>query len=248
MSEALRIALVAEGPTDKIIIEAALRAILGSRSFMLKQVFPEESVAFGLMGTGWVGVYKWCHASAARGNGSISGDGLIFGAGNYDLLILHLDGDVAGCNYSDGSLVPLPSDEALPCERACPPPEATTDELRKVLLSWSGEASTPPRTVLCTPSKSTEAWVIALLFPTDQAIAQGIECYASPESRLGQQPADVRIRKNKRDYLGCSAKLEQSWPRITNSDAVSEALRFQNEILATVPPLAAPQATPPAVP
>ena len=42
MSEALRIALVAEGPTDKIVIEAALRAILGSRSFMLKQVFPEE--------------------------------------------------------------------------------------------------------------------------------------------------------------------------------------------------------------
>ncbi|MFM9088100.1 MAG: hypothetical protein ACKOPT_08160, partial [Cyanobium sp.] len=208
---------------------------------------PEESDAFGSMGTGWTGVYKWCHASAARGNGRISGDMLIFGAGIYDLLILHLDGDVAGSTYSNVSLVQLPSEVALPCEMACPPPDATTNELRKVLLSWGGETTTPPRTVLCTPSKSTEAWVVALLFPNDNAVAQGIECYANPESRLRQQPADVRIRKNKQDYLGCSAELEQSWPRITNSNAVSEALRFQAEFLQAVPPLAAPQATPPPV-
>jgi hypothetical protein len=55
MSEILRIALVAEGPTDKIVIEAALRAILGGRLFKLQQIFPEESAAFALMGTGWVG-------------------------------------------------------------------------------------------------------------------------------------------------------------------------------------------------
>lgn len=162
-------------------------------------------------------------------------------------MILHLDADVAGCNYSDGSLVPLPSDKALPCERACPPPDATTNELRKVLLSWGGEAITPPRTVLCTPSKSTEAWVVALLFPNDQAIAQGIECYPRPISRLGQQPADVRIGKKERDYLGRSAELEQAWPRITNSVVVSEAFRFQTEFLASVPPLAAPHATPPPI-
>jgi hypothetical protein len=58
MSNPLRIALVAEGPTDAVVIEAALRAILGERSFLLKQVLPEDSSAFGPMGTGWVGVYK----------------------------------------------------------------------------------------------------------------------------------------------------------------------------------------------
>lgn len=58
MSDPLRIALVAEGPTDAVVIEAALRSMLGGRSFVLKQVFPEDSSAFGPMGTGWVGVYQ----------------------------------------------------------------------------------------------------------------------------------------------------------------------------------------------
>lgn len=40
MSDPLRIALVAEGPTDAVVIEAALRSMLGGRPFVLKQVFP----------------------------------------------------------------------------------------------------------------------------------------------------------------------------------------------------------------
>lgn len=235
MSDPLRIALVAEGPTDAVVIEAALRSMLGGRSFVLKQVFPEDSSAFGPMGTGWVGVYRWCHAAATRGTGSLSGDRLIFGAGNYDLLLLHLDGDVAGYGYENGSLVPLPTDGALPCARPCPPPADTTNELRKVLLSWCGETATPPKTVISMPSKSTEAWVVASLFPTDQAMAQGIECYANPESRLGQQAAALCIRKKKRDYQSRAAELEQAWPRISAPAALGEAYRFQTEFLAAVP-------------
>ena len=34
MSEPLRIALVAEGPTDAIVIKSAVRSILGERSFV----------------------------------------------------------------------------------------------------------------------------------------------------------------------------------------------------------------------
>ena len=248
MSNPLRIALVAEGPTDAVVIEAALRAMLGGRPFVLTQVFPEDSSAFGSMGTGWVGVYKWCHGAAARGNGRLSGDGLFFSTGNYDLLLLHLDADVAGYHYSNGSLNPLPTDGVLPCAKACPPPEATTNELRKVLLSWCGEAATPSRTVLCMPSKNTEAWVVALLFSTDQAIVQGIECYLNPESRLGQQPKAVRIRKKKRDYLSRSAQLEQAWPRIATPAGVGEALRFQTEFLAAVPAPPTPPATSAPVP
>lgn len=136
------------------------------------------------MGTGWVGVYKWCHAVAKRRGGKLSGDQMIFGVGNYRVLVLHLNGDVAGFEYADGSLVPLPTDGALPCARVCPPPSDSTNELRKVLLSWCGEEKMPPKTVVCMPSKSSEAWVVASLFPNDRAVGQGIECYANPESRL----------------------------------------------------------------
>jgi hypothetical protein len=55
MSDPLRIALVAEGLTDAVVIEAALCSMLGGRAFVLKQVFPEDSATFGPMGTGWVG-------------------------------------------------------------------------------------------------------------------------------------------------------------------------------------------------
>jgi hypothetical protein len=232
MSDPLRIALVAEGPTDAVVIEAALRSMLGGRSFVLKQVFPEDCSAFGPMGAGWIGVYRWCKAAATRGNGRLSGDQLIFGAGNYDLLLLHLDGDVAGYNYSDGSLSPRPNDGALPCAKPCPPPADTTNELRTVLLSWCGEVAIPPKTVVCMPSKSTEAWVVASLFPTDQVMTRGIECYENPESRLGQQPAAVRIRKKKRDYQSRVTELEQAWPIIAAPAALGEAFRFRTEFLA----------------
>src|SRR5205085_10570829 len=95
MSDPLRIALVAEGPTDGVVIEAALRSMLSERPFVLTQIFPEGSISFGQLGTGWAGVYRWCHQSAKRGNGRLQGDALVFQ--NYDLLILHLDADVAEC-------------------------------------------------------------------------------------------------------------------------------------------------------
>ncbi len=165
MSELLRIALVAEGPTDRIVIESGLRAFLSGRSFVLNQLQPEGSLAFGNRGSGWTGVYRWCKQAAKRGGGRLGEDALLFQ--NYHILILHIDADVAGMRYADNSIVPQPSDGALPCEVICPPARRTTDILRTVLLSWCGEATVPTKTVLCTPSKSTEAWVVAALFPSD---------------------------------------------------------------------------------
>lgn len=233
MSEPLRVALVAEGPTDGVVIESALRAMLGERPFVLKQIFPEGSTSFGEMGSGWVGVYRWCHQSAKRGKGRLSEDALVFQ--NYDLLVLHLDADVAGFSYADGALTTEPTDGLLPCVQPCPPPSATVNALRPVLLSWCGETAIPQRTVICMPSKSTEAWVVAMLFPGDQAVSQSIECYANAEARLTQQPKAQRLRKKKRDYLERADRFVAEWPRIAAPDALTEAERFQSEFLASVP-------------
>ena len=233
MSDPLRIALVAEGPTDGVVIEAALRSILGDRPFVLNQIFPEGSDGFGEMGTGWVGVYRWCHQSAKRGQGSLAGDQLVFQ--NFDVLILHVDADVAGCDYADGTLEPTATDRPLPCEMPCPPPQDTTDPLRAVLMSWCGGTSLPAQTVICMPSKSTEAWVVASIFPGDAAMKRGIECFANAEARLGQQPKAKRFRKKKRDYQDRVDLLVAAWPRIAASNALGEAHRFQSEFLAAVP-------------
>ncbi len=182
----LRIGLVAEGPTDFVVIEAALRSILGGdRPFVLNPLQPEGSAAFGTLGTGWVGVYRWCKQATRSGHGRLGDFHLLFAT--HDLLILHLDADVAGKKYQDGNLTPEANDGFLPCEQACPPASATTDELRKILMSWCNESSTPPKVVVCTPSKSTEAWVVAAILPQDKAVEAGIECFPDPEVRLGLQ-------------------------------------------------------------
>jgi hypothetical protein len=236
MSSPLYIALVAEGPTDGVVIETTLRSILHERPFVLRQIFPEGSASFSELGTGWVGVYRWCHQSAGRGAGQLQRDALIFQT--YDLLILHLDADVAGSQYGDGAIMPNASDGLLPCERDCPPPSDTTNALRAVLLSWCGEATAPVRTVICTPSKSTEAWVVAALFPADRSMADGIECYHNPESRMGQQPISRRIRKRKRDYDERAKDLEAAWPRLVLPNGLSEGRRFQADFLDAVRALA----------
>lgn len=228
MSEPLRVALVAEGPTDRIVIEAAIARMLGDRSYVLRQLQPEASVAFGPLGTGWGGVYRWCLQATQRAGGALRDDPLF---ATYDLLVLHLDADVADCNYSDANISEPVND--LPCAQPCPPPSATTDPLRKVLLRWAGETSTPPRTVLCTPSKSMEAWVLMALFPNDKAaVGTALECWPDPESRFAQQPISHRIRKAKRDYEAKVSDLKRAWPRI--EAGLSEASRFAKDFRAAV--------------
>ena len=234
MSKQLRVALVAEGPTDGVVIKAALNAMLGEGTFVLTQLFPETSVAFGPLGTGWAGVYRWCQASAARGGGRLSGYKLLFDIGMHDLLILHLDADVAGERYENNSIQPLPSDLPLPCDRPCPPAADSVNELRMVLLSWCGETAVPPQTVLCTPSKSTEAWVAAALFPQDAEMERkGWECHPNPESRLGVQPLAARIRKSKADYQSKQQDITAAWDRLRND--LSEAGRFSTDFVNAVP-------------
>lgn len=234
MSEPLRIALIAEGITDYDVIGAAVASMLDGRSFNLKLLQPEESVAFtasghaGEFGGGWKGVYRWCRQAAARSEGHLRDDPLFL---TYDLLLIHLDADVAGEDPAHSRGHPLPElAGVLPCEQPCPPPAATTDALRDILLSWVGENQIPPKTVLCTPSKSTEAWVMAVFFPNDSAMSKrGFECYAHPGNRLGQQPVNQRFTKSHADYSARAPQIQAAWPSVV--DQLSEARRFSSDFM-----------------
>ena len=232
MSSTLRIALVGEGVTDYVVLNAAIESMLNGQSFDMKLLQPEGSVAFtgggsaGPLGGGWKGVYKWCLQSAARGSGHVSDDPIFV---SYDLLVVHLDADVAAKDPSNDKIDPIRELAGyLPCEQPCPPASATTGPLRAVILSWLGEAQTPPRTVLCTPSKSTEAWVMAACFPRDRQMATlGWECHPTPANRLAQQPKRDRFSKTHAEYEKRSPELQAKWPDI--AARLSEAGRFQND-------------------
>jgi hypothetical protein len=235
MSDTVRIALVAEGVTDYEVLKAAIDSMLGGQSFVMSLLQPEESVAFtgagsaGPLGGGWRGVYKWCLQATSRSGGNLRNDPLFI---VYDILILHIDADVASEDPANYRVNPLPEFAGvLPCEKQCPPPNATTDRLRQIMLSWIGETRTPPRTVLCTPSKCTEAWVLAIFFPHDgQMIRKGWECHPSPETRLGQQAIRQRFGKSQAAYQETASRIQDGWPRIVAR--LTEAHRFQDEFMA----------------
>ena len=142
MYEPLRIAAAVEGPTDAIMLRAILRALLpDDADFVFQTLQPERSAAFGsasfgATGAGWVGVFHWSRQSAQEGGGSVSGcSALSF----HDVLIVHVDADVAGKTYASGGIQDAPRDD-LPCEEPCPPPDRTTNNLRAVVLNWLGRA------------------------------------------------------------------------------------------------------------
>jgi hypothetical protein len=225
----LRIAIVAEGPTDLIVLESALKAFL-KKPFVATLLQPETSAAFssfGPTGAGWGGVYRWC-GGVVKEFGSLGAHQLLFGS--YDLLILHIDTDVADQSYKDARITPNPSDLPLPCAKPCPPPSDTADEIRRVVLSWLKEPSLPPKTAFCVPSTSTETWVLASLFPSDPLVVRGLECAPDAEGHLNRQPKRQRVRKARRDYDQRRDDLTAAWPRV--AQLLSQAGRFQAEILA----------------
>ena len=217
------------------MLQSILRAVLpDSTDFVFQTLQPEGSAAFSTAsfrgtGVGWGGVYRWSRQSAGEGGGSVSGSSALT---YHDLLIVHVDADVAGKRYADGNIQDAPLDD-LPCEKPCPPTKHTTNALRAVVLNWLGEHDCPPRIVLCTPSKSTEAWVVAAVWPDNrQVLRADWECRRNPEGQLAALPRPRRFRKSQSDYRQRSVELTKGWPSV--SQGLTEAARFEAEFLAAL--------------
>ena len=212
MSE-LRIALVAEGGTDWVIVNSALQAILPS-SFVLTLLQPESTRPD--LGGGWGGVLKWCREFRSRGFGMLEEDPTLE---LYDFFIIQIDADVADFSYADiqAELIETAQQEGwgvLPCPHRCPPPEGAVDNLKRVLYSWFGTIAIGNKTVLCIPSKSSEAWLAAAVRPNNARLMAGIECSTNMEGRLAALPKGERIKKQVKEYRNHSATIKSAWPSV----------------------------------
>jgi hypothetical protein len=225
MSKAMpSIQVVCEGPTDFVVIQAAISNLMGTRDFRITQIQPETSLFAGNAGPhggGWKGVRSWCRAMAEE-SGSLGASSALFFA---DILIIHVDADVA-------------DDREVNCARPCPPCCDTTNALRVAILEWGNEMKKPEKVVFCTPSRNSEAWVIAALYPNDKIVTSGgLECRQSPEAYLAGKPADEKIvRKNGRKYKKEEALYRsrqstfmEKWAFVRS--CCSEADRFSTEYL-----------------
>ena len=230
MSDPLRVAAVVEGPTDSVVLQAILEASLPGVEFEFQTLQPEESVAFGVTnfrraGGGWPGVYRWSCQAVEEADGAVR-DSVVFL--NHDILIVHVDADVATKTYASGNIYDAPKDD-LPCDRPCPPPSDTTDALRAVVLNWLGENSMPPRMVFCTPSMNMEAWVVASVSPENRLVrSANWECRADPGAQLGALPHTSRFKKTRTDYEKNRRAIKDGWLDVATT--LSEAARFQKEL------------------
>lgn len=231
MSE-LRIALIAEGRTDEVLIQAALSAIL-PMPFVLTLLQPEPTRPE--FGGGWGGVLKWCHASVQRAQGVLEEDPTLQG---YDLFILHLDADVADKSYADcgAEITALAQHQhwsPLPCPAACPPAAAAAQNLQQALLSWLQQPQLGQRSLLCIPSRAVESWLAAAVLPADSTLLDGLECCAGMEGQLARLPKKQRIKKQRRDYLLHAQTLTQNWARVRQ--LCSQAAAFERAVQAALP-------------
>lgn len=220
-----RIALVAEGLTDHVIIEAALKAIL-QKPFVITLLQPEATRPH--MGGGWCGVFKWCQEFRQRGATSIEADPTL---SQFDLVIVHLDADVADKIYADcGDAVVQATHglSSLPCAQPCPPPINTVIALEAVLLSWLGIPATGSKSLFCIPSKASEAWLAAAVLPNTHTLLTGLECNLQLKTGLDQLPKPQRIRKSVAEYRNRAAAVTSGWQQVKN--LCTQAVSFEQGI------------------
>jgi hypothetical protein len=86
----LTIGLVAEGPTDTMLLKALIdMLLLGRHRYVEIQPKPSKTGAFGEYGGGWHGVRAWCQTLAKDSRKRKAH------LQPLDMLIIHVDADVA---------------------------------------------------------------------------------------------------------------------------------------------------------
>ncbi|MDR2117257.1 MAG: hypothetical protein LBP87_12840 [Planctomycetaceae bacterium] len=245
MSETLEIGIIAEGPTDILVIKEIVENLISDQyEFTCTSIQPKCSAVFEQLntelGTGWSGVCRCLLEMKKQSNGKFDQH---IGIKRLNLLIIHLDVDVTRQSYKDGHLrnidnnlpcpsiqCPLPLRQRNQCPSDCDIPRQRANAIRQVVLNWLDNC-TPQNLVFCTPSQAMDAWVFAAFFPDDIRIRQNkLECVERPERLLKSKPKQKRIEKTVTDYrkkiVGSYCNL---WSNVRQN--CSEAERFSQEFL-----------------
>ncbi|HUX42193.1 MAG TPA: hypothetical protein VMV83_13585 [Rectinemataceae bacterium] len=229
-----RIALVAEGPTDYEVINAAMRAIL-RRPFVLTMLQPEATRPE--FGNGWGGVLKWCRQAGESGYDSLDSYPPLAG---FDAVVIHIDADVASRRYSDCG--PYVEDlairngwQTLPFAEPCPPPLPAVERLELSIAGWLGSARAGRKAVFCVPSKSTGAWLAAAYLPPGHLLLADAECDLNLEAQLSYLPLDQKIKKTTAVYRGKAPLVTSKWNHVKSTCSLAE--RFEASLRAHVPAL-----------
>lgn len=211
-----KIAVVTEGKTDFIAIEAALKAVL-TVPFVLNRLPGEEIIAG--TGEGWGGVLKWCHSIANLASaGHFTRLNELPGLEGYDAIIIHLDADVARMSYQNygnevAALAVRNQWHILPCQQ--PTLAATLQNLQHLIASWlSPVRLATPQNLLCLPAQAMESWLAAAVLPLNHALLVNIENNTNLLAQLSVLKKNIRIKKDTLTYRQKAPVITKEWAKV----------------------------------
>lgn len=235
----MNIGTVVEGPTDRLVLEAVLCALL--------PVEPEEHRFFALQpnstlgetGAGWKGVRRWCRQISQSPAAGL--EFLLSGAAGppLDLLVIHVDADIAGeSDLQEGVAVPIDG-----VVQPCPPASATAEQLRHVLEAWLNLDELPRQVVLAIPAQDMETWTFAALFPQAalcqqadyECLGRGSKSHPAFLLSLRQYGAHLRrkdgsIKKPVNVYRRLAPRIVCNWAGVCR--ICTQAERFSQDVVA----------------
>ena len=234
----MNIGTVVEGETDYLLLEAIILEL-----FPTARLLPIQPTEPGK--GGWRDVQKWCQETWQRPGASL--DQIISGqtGPKLDLLIIHVDADIA--RQSDSDLQKNVTSPITDVLQPCPPSVETVDKLKQVVARWLNFANLnelPKEVVLAIPSQDSENWLFAALFPDDDFCHQpDYECLHPSNSR--KHPAylltlkkygkvlrrkDGKIKKSKSRYKQVLSEVAKNWDKVCH--ICSQAQVFNDDLMA----------------
>lgn len=123
--------------------------------------------------------------------------------------------------------------KAMPFAQPCPPSSATVALTQSLLCSWLGIAAPGPGTVMCIPSKATEAWLAAALLADNPDLMANIECEVNTARILANLPKARRVRKSRIEYLKHAAMITHMWAERVKRHC-SQASDFEARVAAAL--------------
>lgn len=215
----LQIRIICEGPTDFVVLRAAIRHTLGD-NHVITQAYPEFSKGFGHVGgygTGWKGVL-----GKIRQLGECGTIGWHAFWANTDLLVIHLDGEVAEESDIDPQWVDISN-----IQTPCPPVQLSVGALENVVQTRLGDTGGESKIIIAIPMKETESWLLPIYRP--QEILD--ECQSKPSRHfVGGQPKLLEQggRKKVEKYRAIESEMVRLW---NNALLQSQALKFHQDLL-----------------
>jgi len=210
----IRVGIVAEGTSDWLALEELMKAVHPDVEFV--HLRPDMTLV-SRSPHGWKGVKAWCQQEGVRL------EALLTGVAGFPihLLVIHVDCSMA---HNIDALHP------------CPPARATADALREVLVrDWLNRPHLPGFVVLATPSRTTDAWIVAALDPPYSG-DEPLECDDRAERELVQRRLlrlrDGEVKKPEAKYRPLAEAMAQALDRVC--EICTEAERFRQDFAAAV--------------